>query len=363
MTQGHNSNIEINVFLDAASTARRGFGLILLLVALSTNSLDDERVVEYASLADAQAAEDAGFISAATLAIIEDIFAQPSPPDSILVGYRDDGSDPAETWAAAIAAIRAIRDDFYVVVSTTKTDVAIAAIAAVVEGITPAKRIYIAQSNNADWLTSGVPSGFSSIVAYERTAVIWHSTDAQGADAAWASNRVAFDPEEISTPWHAAPLANIASYTTALTDSQRSLAIANNCNVLAAWGSYSNVTDPGVNISGRPIDELVSADWLEARLREDISDLVVKQSSRGRKIGVDIRGQAQVQAVIEARLQQGVAVGHFAQGQAICTALAISTADTDNRRLRFDVAAQLLGSMRKATVNVYLGREPVVVEA
>lgn len=360
MTQGHNPNVQVNVYLDAAQAARRGFGLLLLIAPESTDDLDGERVVSYASLADAQAAQDAGHISAGTLDILTSLFGQPDPPDAVLVGNRDDTTP--ESWSATFSAIRAIRDDWYAVCSTVHTDVATVAISDIVEAITPARRLFVAQSSDTSWLDSGTPSGVSTILDNERTVITWHNDGDAGLDVSYAGNRLAFEPDERSVPWHAAPIPGVPAYATALTDSQRSAAIANNCNVLAAWGSYSSVIDPGITITGRPISELVSADWFEARVREAISDLVVKNSQRGRKVTMDARGQGLIQAAIEGLLQVGVAVEHFAVGQTVCTALAISDADRDANRLRFEVRAQLAGAARQVTVNVYLGRSPVVSE-
>jgi len=357
MPQGNNANITVNIFLDAASRAARSFGLILLIVPLTANSLDGERVVEYASLADAQDAETAGFISADTLVAITAMFAQPTQPEAVLVGYRNDSGSP-ETWAAAITAIRALRDDWYAVAIGTHTDVAIVAVSDAIESITPG-RLFMGLSTDTSWLDSGVPAGFTTIVDNERTAMLWHDDADSGGDAAYLANRLGFDPDAQSVPWQSAPLIGVAEYATPITDTQRSFAIANNINILADYGSYSNVTDPGRTLTGRPVEQIQSGDWLEARIKEAIADLAVTRSARGQKIPVSPVGQGLVQGVIEGWLQQGVAAGHFIEGQTSCVPQDITTADITNQRLRFKVAAQLAVSARPYTIDINLQQTAV----
>jgi hypothetical protein len=107
----HLPNISISITLDAAPLESAGFSKVLGIFPLATNSLDGERVAEYASVTEAQTAQTAGYISASCLAAITAMFSQTPKPSSVLIGNID--LVGAETISAALAAIQAERDDFY----------------------------------------------------------------------------------------------------------------------------------------------------------------------------------------------------------------------------------------------------------
>lgn len=215
--QNHNDNITINVTLSAVPAQEAGFGTVLLMVPKATNSLNSVRSVRYTSYAEAQAAQTAGYISSGTLAAIAVAFAQRPAPADILVGNVDLAGSPAETYATALPLIQAHDSDFYGVCATTRTGADVEALALVVE---TEDLLYVSQSSDADWLTSGYPSAFVDLEDLENSATVYHTTDAQWADVAWLCGALAFDPDVQSIPWDR-PLKGVSAYTSDLTSAQK----------------------------------------------------------------------------------------------------------------------------------------------
>lgn len=325
---------------------------MLLLVPLATNSLNGVRVVEYATLAEAQAAQTAGYISAATLVAITAAFAQSPAIESIKVGYADLAGSPAETYATALTACIAFDPDFYGVCIFVRTATEIAAVGALVE--TNAKKmLFVFQSADSSWLDSGIPSGFSAMAAYERSGACYHDTATEWADVAFACNRLSFDPDSTSAPWHGCTIAGVAAYSTTPTSTQAGFIRSNNANVFLPYATATFSPDPGVNLNGRAISEIISADWFATRVQEEIARIVLAHGDRGEKIGVNAAGQAIILAGIEKWLKAGVDAGHFEEGQVLATPETISTSDITNRRIRITVRVQNVVPARLFTINVY----------
>lgn len=361
----HAPNVTINVTLAATPVQEAGFGVVLLLVPLATNSLNGVRVVEYTTYEDAQTANTAGYISSGTLAAVETLFAQRPKPASVKVGYVDLASGTPETYATGLAACIAFDSAFYGVCCTSRVDTDIVLVSDAVEASSKRMLFYF-QDSDASWLDAGVPTNFAAIDDNERTAGVYHTTDAEWGDVAAIGNRLAYDPDEKSVPWHYYGPRGVEDYSTVPTAAQRLLAIANNINLGMGFGGDSYVMDPGVTLTGRPIDEIVTMDWFAVRLDERIQALALDHGNRGEKITVDAQGQALVVGVIEGLLQQGIAAGHFAAGldenddpTTSVVAETITSADRTARRFRITVRAQIAISGRLFTINAYFSRDPI----
>lgn len=357
MATATNYNITSTVSLAGAPLQRADFGTLLILVPQATNSLNGDRVVEYQSAASAEADNTAGYISAATYAVVIDIFSQIPAPQKVLVGRVD--LVGGETYPQGYTAVKAVRTDFYAVASLDRTAAVHLALAAVIE---TERRIFFAQSDDADWKTTGLPAAYSGWDAYERSVMMYYDTDATGAVEAWVAGRLAYDQDNQSVPWHA-PVRSITALAATPTDTEDGHLQANFANYGRARGSYTFYVDPGYTAAGRPIHEIVSADWLVTRCEEDITKLVTSLSDRGKKLPVNERGQQLVLGKIRARLRQGATLdsAHFENSPAEtrAEAITITDADIDADRLRVNVYAQWAGSARKFGLNFYLTRTPV----
>ena len=372
MANSHLDNITINIFLDPAPGPVRGFSNVLLLVdEAGGNGLPGGvRFVTYSSAAEAVVDQTAGDISAATLLAVQTAFSQTPAPTKFLVGRVD--TVGLETYIIGLDACVAAGALFYGVVADLRDAADEAAQELLAEhveaGLAQTGLICLAV-NNATWLTAAPPTAplgtMEDIVDNLRTAVLWHDDLLEWQDVAWMTNRLAADPDAFSAPWDAeiqAVGANTAVLTTAEQDFLHNETNGGNfANVGLPYGPATYFVDPGVNMENRPIYELITRDWFEARLEERVAALKVSESSRFQKITIDDRGQAKVLSIIEALLvqAQGGTSPHLIAGKA--TADAITQADLDAQRMRFTVQGQIAVSARLFTFNVYFSRTPLVL--
>lgn len=359
-TTDHTPNIVVNVTLDPSPQQEAGFGTVLLLVAQATNSLNGVRGVTLTSYEDAVTLNTGGYISAGTLAACAAAFAQRPKPAEFKLARVDivGGEDYAEGLTAAIA----FDSDFYGVCIASRAQADMVLVSDLVEASSK-KMLFALQDDDASWLNSGIPAGLSTIDGAERTVACYHTTDAQWMDVANLCNRLVYDPDDQSAPWHGHPLRGVDAYSTAPTAAERLLALTNNANLGLPYGGETFVIDKGTNLNSRPIDEIVTSDWFSTRLVEQTAVLVVQHSSRGEKIVVDKTGQNKVLALIEGLLAQGVDAGHFVAGQTEAVAESITSSDLTNREMRFTIRAQLAVSGRLFTFNAYFSRDPIADDA
>jgi len=362
-TTTHNPNVSVTIFLDPSPVQEAGFGTVMLLVPLAANSLNGARTMTFANFEEAQTANTAGYISAATLASALAAFSQRPKPTSYKVGYVD--LVGGETYVTGLTAVIAADPDFYGLAISPRTDAEIVAVSDAVEALSK-KILFAFQSDDASWLDAGVPAGLASIMGSsgnEKTAAIYHTTDTDWNDVALLVNRLVYNPDNISVPWHGFTVRGIDDLSPVPTASQRIFVIGNNANLGLPYGGSDFVNDPGVNATGRAIDEILTADWFATRLQERTAALVVAHGDRGEKIVIDKTGQRKILALIEGLLDQGVAAGHFVAGQTSAVAETITSTDLDDRNMRFTIRAQLAVSARIFTFTAYFSRDPIADDA
>jgi len=339
MAANHLDNISIAITLAPAPLQIAGFGVPMIIADHTTSTLGGDRIRTYTDTSGAQADNTAGELSAAMLAAVTAAFSQRTPPASVKVG-RTDAADA--DFAATLAAIRVVDDDFYGVAAETRVAASQVVLSTAVEAT---RKFYVLQSADADWLTTGLPAAFSALAGRERTAVLYHDTATQWADFAWLANRLVFDPDSTSAPWDGA-VQGVTGYASAPSDTAKGFLDANFANHGLPYGSETFFVDAGVNCAGRAIHEIETADWFYARLQEAVVGVKTAASARGAKIVVGAEGQAQILAEIAALFQRGVNAKHFIAGQTAQTAIAITQADLALGRLRFSGRAQLASSAR-----------------
>jgi hypothetical protein len=352
MAANHLDNIVINITLAPAPLQIAGFGIPLIIADGTTSSLDGDRVRAYGSVTAAAADSTAGFLSAAMLAAVTAAFSQRTPPQTVKVGRTDIGDADI---AASLLAIEVADADFYGVATETRTAADQVLVSGVVEAMS---RIYILQSSDVGWLTAGIPAAYTSIAGSERTAVLFHDIDTEWGAFAWLANRLVFDPDNQSAPWDAA-VQGVAGLATAPSDTEKGHLDDNFANHGLPYGAEIFFVDAGVNLAGRPLHEIETADWFEARLQEAIVGVKTTASAAGRKIVVGPDGQGQILAEIAALFQRGVNAAHFIAGQTEQTAEEITQADLDLGRLRFSGRAQLASSARIFIFSFNFSRTPL----
>lgn len=259
-----------------------------------------------------------------------------------------------ETYAAAIARIQADDDTWYAVSIASRAVVDVAAASTAIEAL---KKVFIAQCADTG-LYGTMPGGFSAILANERTLLCYHATSTVYLDAGLAANRLAYDLDTQCPAWDC----NVAGITaTTLTAAQRSAAIANNVNTALPFGSADTFIDPGVSLAGRPFCDIITRDWLDARLTESLTAVKLNYAARGRKFPQNARGQSVMVAVIKAVVDAGIAAEHFDPGDVAngipvpaITPLTITSADKAAHRMRATLVVSILGSVRTFGITVNL---------
>lgn len=352
MAVDHLDNFNYQFFLTPSPPTRVGFGKVLIIAPLATNSLNGDDTRTYASSTEAAADLASGYIAQTTFDQVEAGFLQLGKPSGIKVGAVD--LVGTETWGAAFTRILGADSDFYGVNLTSRTAADIVDVATVIEA--EGTRQLFFQNGDADWLTTGVPAAFSTIDLFERSSLIYHDTATEYHDTAWTADRLSANPDLESADWKAS-LRGVGGLATALTTTQKGfLEDTNHGNVaLPMTLNDPYFVDPGQNMAGRSIYETLSVDWYRTRTREDLALLFVQYAALRRKLVVGRTGQAAIQGILEKWLNIGANMEspHFIRGQTRVTPQDITQADRDTKQMRFKVEAEIAQSARTLSIDVF----------
>lgn len=350
--------LTVSVALSATPAGRASFGTVAFFVDMATNTLNGSRTTTYANYAEAQTAQAAGYISATTLAALLVAFAQtPKPYKVRLVRVNTAAS---ETYPEALTAALDVTTDFYGVCIDSRSDAVQVAMTSAVESSTHPMLCFF-QSNDADWLTSGLPAAFSTIATRERTIAIYHDDDTDWLDLGYACKMLAFNPDETAAGWAPQAVVEVPE-NAALTKTQRDFIYANHCNVGLPFGPETLQVAKGVTATDRDIGQRYAADVLKQRIIEDITAAWSAVSNAGGKWTINEATQRAVSSIILTRVQLMARAGHFAVDQVVITPTTITTDDIDARRLRFTVAIQYNQALIDLQIAVGLSTSAVVEE-
>lgn len=210
---------------------------------------------------------------------------------------------------------------------------------------------------------SGVIAGTSTDIAAvlkaagdDRNAVTYHGTSGNAEAPAFlvGCKKLAANPDRVSTAWAYAQL--VGPTVQALTETQKTHLIGKNANV---YGSFAGAGSfqPGKLPNGDWIDKRVTFDWLTARCREAVQQLIINVSNRNAKLGMDDAGIQAVASVVAAVLKQGESAGHFTPGSTSVTAPAaadLTLAEKQSGALELAAQGELRVGIYSVTVGVTL---------
>lgn len=351
----HNNNNSYTVILDPPTQTGGNLTTPLLLVPLEFNELADppQRIISVANYDQAIDLEDDGLISESTLAALQVAFSQPKKPAIVKIANID--LENAETITAALNAIKALDNQWYglSIWSRVAADIVTAA-----TWIETQQKFFVAQSALAT-VVGVFPASLEYLLTTERTALIYHTTDAVWAEFGWMVSRLVHDPDIKSQGWRGNVL-GITAYTS-FTETQKQAGLANNVNIGLAYSVGDFFVHAGTNMQGRAIEEIITRDWFIFRLSERISLLDLKYANQGEKITVSLEGAALIKAEIDAQLLLGVRARHFIRGQTRSNpVLPITPTMRANRTLYFEGAAQLAISAKAFNFTFLFGKDPVI---
>lgn len=265
--------------------------------------------------------------------------------------------------AEDLAAIVAAGHSWYATIPVSRDRREIVEAAAWHESATPSKVLF-AQFSDVGDLTGAysAASPYADLTSelkalgYNRTATIYHATDADGAFSGWAGSCLPFDPG--SQTWAAKKIVGVTA--DALTSSQISILTGTpeaptggkNTNVYIPLNDTVSRTLRGMMASGRRIDQQRTIDMLQNGLETAIANLLLSR----RKIPFTNAGIAEIKGTIGGYLaskQTGNTPALNPDTQVNITvpeASAVSAADKSARILRnITATAQLAGAIEYVT--------------
>lgn len=183
--------------------------------------------------------------------------------------------------------------------------------------------------------------------ARDRTALMYlGAADTEFPEAAWAGLLLPEDPGSIT--WFGKTLAGVTRDE--LTSAEKNKALGNNVNTYTEIGGV-NISQNGFMVSGRFLDVRRSADWLQARIEENIFRLIVAS----KKIPYTDAGvgliENEIRAVLNEAIGNDVLRADPEPTVTVPKVLNVSANDRANRLLP-DVTfeAQLAGAIHKVIV-------------
>ncbi len=345
--------IIVNVSSTGAAVNKRSFGIPLFVSEDNTFSGGDV-VRAYASNAEAQADSELGADGKAAAAIA---FQQDDAKLVPLIKVCEVDLS-AETVSQQLANIEAADPDFYGVCLASRAKAKILELATYAE---TEKKLASAQSSDADFLagTAGNVADTIKGLSQLRTIVSYHADDSEFLDWGWLCAKLAADPDSRVTNWYDCTIAGVTPG--ALSTTAEGLIEADGGNHYTTLGGVG-ATYPGKTAGGRWIEEVVTDDWLEARIKERIAALRLKVSNNNQRINYDQVGLERYGTEIRTAMLVGEGPGdpvHFVEGS---TKVIVPTygktgataADKGLRQATFTVKGAYGGSLQKFTINVQL---------
>lgn len=256
-----------------------------------------------------------------------------------------------EDWVSAtIPAVRAVKDQWYMLSIDSHADADVLAVAAYIEGIkATSPKFYVFSSAASDIKTSATTDIFSLVKAlsYTHTAYIYSGMATSFAECGLVGR---FAPEQAgSNIWEQKTIVGLTVDT--LTPDEISYIHDKN------GATYENVGSVDVVIGGKCadggwIDESIFVDWLKSRIQEAVWSLLVNT----RKIGYTSAGAAAIEGAMRSVMAEGIQVGGLAADPApvvtVPNVLNLSSAQRATRTLP-DVTftARLAGAIRATTIS------------
>lgn len=351
----HDSIISISILLDPPPLGSVGFRPLILGDEADGTTLDGDRVRTYSAGAIDEVDEDEanGYLSTFVADAVRNGFSQNPAPDEILVGRVD--TEGTESYDEAAGLVE--DEEFFYGVAIDSRDPGDQE--DVADWVEPRDKIFLFQSDDADWLTDSLPAAYADWEAYEQTAGLYHDDSTRSEEFSWLCNRLAFDPDQQSVPWDA-PLQASVNYTDAITTGEKGNAEDNNINLLLPLGPSDHFVaneGVGVNLQGRQLSEIVTKHWFKIRLQERVADEKVTRSARGEKIPITLEGSSLIEGIVSGLFEDGEEADHFVDTETDFPVL--TDADRDASRIRGGGSAQLSISAGTFDFEFVFQRDPI----
>ena len=244
-----------------------------------------------------------------------------------------------------LTAVRALNDDWYMLVLTSRVKADILNAASAIESL---RKMFLACSEDSDVLAGTANNVADSLndLSYERTAYLWSDDQENYPEAAWAGRCLPLDPG--SETWKFKNLAGVAA--SELSTTQENFIFTEKGNTYETFAGVA-ITREGTVASGEFIDVIRFVDWLEARMQEDIYQVLINVP----KIPYTDNGVAIIESLVRKRLLAGIRVGGLAEDPEFTISVPkvadVSPADKAARLLPdVEFQATLAGAIHKVQI-------------
>lgn len=288
--------VQVQITQETQTVPQVGFGIPLIVG--NSNRMGSDLIRYYASasalLSDGFQTTDPEYIYAVKA------FSQALAPLQVAIGYSTFGN-----IATSLAAIQAVSDLWYGLSLCNQSSAVILAAALYIE---TQEKIFIADSLDAGIPASGSGDVLSQLKAlgYDRTALMYSTSAAQGPSAAWLGGQLPQTPG--SSTWKFKTLIGITPDSLSQTAVNNIIGLpgtpAKNGNIYETVGGVP-ITQEGWMVSGQFIDITVGLDWLKSRMQENVFSLLVASP----KVPYTDQGVSVIVNAIRQTLQQGVING------------------------------------------------------
>lgn len=333
--------ITLNVFLAGLFAGASDVQGAALIDTIADSDLNGEDYAIYSNPTEVLAAFDAGYLGTVAKNLLISAFAQDAPVPSRIIVANYDGAteDPSDAFARMLDAGL----DFVAVACTSVTASDQIALSNAVE----ADKDHVCGILTSD--TGGLPAGLSGIAENEWTYAVYHETAAEHPEFLLASQRTAFNPERNFYQWEA--LIRGLTANANVTSTVATALEGANISYAAPFGTRTLVSE-GRSLTGRPVEELITAILFQRRAREAAVAMKTDYVALGQAIPVDTEGQV----LVEGRVIRPTADNLLSTGRVTAVSVsrpAITSADLTALRVPATVELTVARSGRKITINAY----------
>lgn len=342
-----------------APTPQSQTGLSVPVLIDDTSVLDGDLFRTYLTPEQVDLDLAAAEISAFAAKALNTAFLRTPRPAAMVVAAVSAGPSATDSY---VKVLDALSEQFFVtgftITSRANSDISEVALAA-----SARKKIFIAQSSDADFQTPGLPAALSSIEDIEFPAIVLHDDTNEPADFVMLARNLSVNPDQNSRNW-SGRVPGVAQYADGFLASEDiSVVVDNNVNVIGEFNQRPGWVYPGRALNGRPISELLTALWFDVRWKERVSRKFDEYDSRDEKFPVTLAGQLVLQGEAEAIISAGVSAGHFTSPEQVIIELPDITADDrDAQRIPINITIQTLTGAIQVASSVTFSREPLINE-
>lgn len=265
--------------------------------------------------------------------------------------------------ATELQAIADADPDWYGLTLLSRLAIDIERAAGWVESSTP-PRLFFAQSSDPDNLTAAGTSILDTLktLSYKKTHGAYHFDDDEYPDIALMSAFLSVNPDSATTTANNKTLAGVTPHTpqtgnpNTVTATQLANLLAKNGNIYGilqgAGSTYKGRTSFGILVS-----TALSADWVKARIEEDIAALLLRKSNSGSRVTMSDPGIGEVASQMTDAVERGyknVTPPHFIGGTetyAIPLLKDVPPADRAAGAITLGFTIEEAGEIQSVTIN------------